>query len=139
MLPYFKKFGIESLPQTLISNHNIYTTQCFSAQIFKTTNCLGSNNKSSKYQRFTPSGCRDIGVRKFQFVTKTHFLFFSAFFLHEKLKQKLKKHFEIGFSANQNFCENFRSYFLNFFLRNISFEQMRKRCQILQITISQNE
>ena len=36
------------------------------------------NNPSLKYQRFTPSGCRarDIGIRKFEFVAKTHFLIF---------------------------------------------------------------
>ena len=28
-----------------------------------------------KYQRFTLSGCRDIGIRKFEFVAKTQFLY----------------------------------------------------------------
>ena len=28
-----------------------------------------------KYQRFTPTGCEDIRRRKFEFVTKTHFLY----------------------------------------------------------------
>jgi len=27
-----------------------------------------------KYQRFTPSGCKDIGIRKFEFVAKNPFL-----------------------------------------------------------------
>ena len=35
-----------------------------------------------KYQRFTPSGCLDIGVRKCEFVAKTQFLY------------KVKEHFE---------------------------------------------
>ena len=29
------------------------------------------NDPSMKYQRFTPNGCRDIGIRKFEFVAKT--------------------------------------------------------------------
>ena len=36
----------------------------------------GSNNQSLKYQRFTPSGFRDIGIRKLGFVAKTQFLYF---------------------------------------------------------------
>ena len=35
-------------------------------------NYVGSDSESSKYQRFTPSGCRDIGIIKFEFVAKTN-------------------------------------------------------------------
>ena len=31
-------------------------------------NSVRSNNLSLKYQRFTPSGCNDVGIRKFDFV-----------------------------------------------------------------------
>jgi len=41
--------------------------------IFQTINSFRSNSLSLKYQRFTPSGCEAIGVRKFQFVAKTEF------------------------------------------------------------------
>ena len=37
-------------------------------------NSDGSNNLRLKYQRFTPSGYRDIGIRKLGFVAKTQFL-----------------------------------------------------------------
>ena len=33
-----------------------------------------SYNLSLKYQRFTPSGCKGIGIRKFRFVAITQFL-----------------------------------------------------------------
>ena len=33
-----------------------------------------SNNLSFKYQKFEPSGCKEIGIRKFEFVAKTQFL-----------------------------------------------------------------
>ena len=33
-----------------------------------------SNHLSLKYQRFTPSGYKDIGIRKFKFAAKTQFL-----------------------------------------------------------------
>ena len=34
-----------------------------------------SNNPSLKYQKFTPSGYKDIGIKTDEFVTKTQFLF----------------------------------------------------------------
>ena len=37
-------------------------------------NYVRLSNPSLKYLRFTPSGCRDIGLRKFEFVAKTQFL-----------------------------------------------------------------
>ena len=42
--------------------------------IFQTINSVRSNSLSLKYQRFTPSGCKDIEVRKCDFVAKTQFL-----------------------------------------------------------------
>ena len=39
-----------------------------------------SNDLSLKYQRFTSSGCKHIGIRKFEFVANTQFLY-----LHEKM------------------------------------------------------
>ena len=41
--------------------------------IFQTFNSGRSKSLSLKYQRFTPSGCKDIGDRKFKFVAKTQF------------------------------------------------------------------
>ena len=37
-------------------------------------NSVRSKNLSLKYQSFSPSSCKDIGIRKFEFVTKTQFL-----------------------------------------------------------------
>ena len=37
-------------------------------------NSLRSNNLSLKYQRFTTSGCKDIGIKQFQFLVKAEFL-----------------------------------------------------------------
>ena len=42
--------------------------------IFQTKSSIKSNNLSLKYQRFPISGCIDIGIRKFEFVAKTQFL-----------------------------------------------------------------
>ena len=42
--------------------------------IFQTINSGSPNSLSLKYQRFTPSGCKDIGVRKCKFVAETQFL-----------------------------------------------------------------
>ena len=54
-------------------SYNLAT--CFSRPlIFQTINSGRSSSLSLKYQRFTPSGCKDIGVRKYKFVAKTQFL-----------------------------------------------------------------
>ena len=37
-------------------------------------NCAKSSSLCLKYQRFTPSGCKDIGIRTFEFVAKEQFL-----------------------------------------------------------------
>ena len=55
------------------SNSYVFATKCRNPQIFQTMNSDGSNNHSLKYQRFTPSGFRDIGIRKLGFVAKTQF------------------------------------------------------------------
>ena len=44
-------------------------------------NSVRSNNLSLKYQSFTPSGCKDIGRRKFEFVAKTQILYTYTFFV----------------------------------------------------------
>ena len=42
--------------------------------IFQSIYSVGSNNLSLKFQRFTPSVCKDIWIRKFGFLAKTQFL-----------------------------------------------------------------
>ena len=42
--------------------------------IFQTINSVRSDILNLKYQRFTPSGCTDRGLSKFEFVAKTQFL-----------------------------------------------------------------
>ena len=41
---------------------------------FQTMHCVRSNKLSLKYLRFTPSGWKNTGIRKFFFVAKTQFL-----------------------------------------------------------------
>ena len=52
----------------------ILATQCRRPLIFQTINSVRPNNPSLKYQRFIPTGCRDIEIRKFEVVAKTQFL-----------------------------------------------------------------
>ena len=40
-----------------------------------TMNSISSNSFNLIYQRFTQSGCKDIGIRKFECVAKTQFLY----------------------------------------------------------------
>ena len=46
------------LPKIQFSNHYIFATQCHYLIYVET------HNLSLKYQRFTQSGCKDIGIRK---------------------------------------------------------------------------
>ena len=56
------------------SDPYIFAIRCFRPFISQTVNYVGPNNLSLKYKRFTPSGYKDIEIRKFEFVTKTQFL-----------------------------------------------------------------
>ena len=42
--------------------------------IFQTMNSDRSNHLKLKYQRFTPTGCKDTGIEKFELDAKTQFL-----------------------------------------------------------------
>ena len=44
-------------------------------QLIQTTNYLRSNSQSLKYEKFTPSGCKNIRSSKFEFVARTKLLF----------------------------------------------------------------
>ena len=47
---------------------------CRRPLIFQAIHSVWSINLSLKYQRFTQSFCKDIGIRKFEFGAKTQFL-----------------------------------------------------------------
>ena len=57
-----------------LANTDIFATRCCRPLIFQTMFFVRSNNLSLKYQRFTPLGYKDIGLRTFKFVAKTQFL-----------------------------------------------------------------
>ena len=54
-------------------------------KLFKTMNSVRSNNQSLKFQRFTPSGCKDIEleIRKFESTEKTQFLCKVTYYKYE--------------------------------------------------------
>ena len=60
-----------SLCKELSLCHKLYKfeTQCRKPLIFQSMNYVGGNNLILKYQRFTSSGCKNLGIRKFEFVT----------------------------------------------------------------------
>jgi len=66
--------GNEFLPQTLTFSPYILGTRCRRSLIFQTMNSVRSNILSLKYHRFTPFSCKDIGIRKFEFMAKNQFL-----------------------------------------------------------------
>ena len=70
----------------------------------QTMNIIRSN--SVKYQRFTASGFKDIGIRKFEFVAKAQFLyprnFANAFVIcNLTVFEKCPKHFQGYISFNK--------------------------------------
>jgi len=54
------------------SNPYNFANHCRRPYIFQTINSVGSIILSLKYQRLTPSGCKDTGIRNFEFGAKTH-------------------------------------------------------------------
>ena len=62
------------LAQNLIYNPYIFATKCRRPWIFQTMNSVRANNLSLKFQTFTPLVCENIGIRQFEFVTKTQVL-----------------------------------------------------------------
>ena len=58
---------------------------------FQTINSVRSINLSLKYQRFTPSDSKDIGIRKFELVANTQFL---SFFFVKSLNRPFKDHIQ---------------------------------------------
>ena len=63
--------GIEPLSQTL-SFEFLYLRNPIDLRYFyRSMNSIWSNNLSLKYQWFSPSGCQDIEIGKFELVTKT--------------------------------------------------------------------
>ena len=53
----------------------IFATQCRRPLIFQFMNSVRANSLSLKCQSFTPSGYKDIGIRTFEFVAKSEFLY----------------------------------------------------------------
>ena len=65
--------GNEFWAKTLNFFPNIFATRCRRPLIFQTMNYVTSRCQSLKYGRFTISGCKDVVIRKFEFVVKTQF------------------------------------------------------------------
>ena len=65
----------------------IFATQSRRPLMFQTMNSVMPNNLSLKYQRFTSSDCKDIGINQFEFLTKTQLLW--SFNLVRKVYKKL--------------------------------------------------
>ena len=59
-----------------LSNSFIFATWSSWSFIFQTKNSARFNSQTLKYQKFTPSDCKDIGIRKFKFNAKNQFLYF---------------------------------------------------------------
>ena len=78
-------------------NPYIFSTQSCKPLIFQTINSVRSINLSLKYQRFTPSGCKDIRIGKFVCVAKTQLLY--------SLKQVLCGYKKDMSRATNSICE----------------------------------
>ena len=58
------------------SHPYIFATQCRRPEIFQNMNSVRLNSLSLEYQRFTALGCKDMRIKKFEFVAKIQFLSF---------------------------------------------------------------
>ena len=57
----------------------IFATRWRRNLILQTMNSVSSKCLSLKYQGFTPSGCKDIGIRRLQVVSNTQFVYLFYF------------------------------------------------------------
>ena len=77
-------------------------------------NCAILINLSLKYQNSTPSGCKKIGIQKFEVVAKTQFLYiyytYLMFFCSRPGVLLLLKSMESGFFKNKHFNKNFFNF-----------------------------
>ena len=62
------------LPKSRFFNPYFFATHCRVPQTFQTLNSGRSNRLNLKYQSFTPSVCKERGIKKFEFVAITQFL-----------------------------------------------------------------
>ena len=70
--------GDEFCHKLKLSPPHILATRCRRPLIFQTMSSVRSKSLSLKYYRFTPSGCKDIEIKTFEFVAKTRFLLFKV-------------------------------------------------------------
>ena len=70
---YFETKELIFCHKLLYSNSDIFATRCRRPFIFQTKNYVRSNSQSLRFW-FAPSGCKVMGIRKFEFVTRTQFL-----------------------------------------------------------------
>ena len=70
-----------------LSNPHISATEWCKPLIFQTYIIWSNRNHSLKYQRYTTFGCKDIEIRKFEFVAKTQFLFFKTISITQKISK----------------------------------------------------
>ena len=54
------------------------------------------NSQSIKCQKFTPSGCKDIAIEKFEFVAKTQFFAMSAIYFNYIVCKNIRRN-EVNF------------------------------------------
>ena len=72
MVPFGKELSF--CHELEFQNPNIFETCQCKPLIFQTQTILTRRINSLKYQRSTNSGCKDIGIRKSEFLAKTQFL-----------------------------------------------------------------
>ena len=82
------------------SNLYIFVIKCRRPLIFQTMNSVRWKNQSLKYQRFPPTGGKNVGIRKSEFVTKTQFLWSQ----HLKTSKNLKSQNSIQDCLSQTFA-----------------------------------
>ena len=77
----------------LVTNSDFFSTQYRRPQIFQTRNFVRSNNLSL---RFTQSGSKNLGIRKFKFVAKTQVMLAWAFQSWIKISFQIQNNFDFS-------------------------------------------
>ena len=86
------------------SNHYIFATKCRRPSIFQTLISVTINNLSLKFQKFKPAGCEDKGIKKFEFVAKTQFLYMHGLNFIYVLTIDFRSKFMYSVMTNEVIC-----------------------------------
>ncbi len=93
-------------------NPNFFKSKCCRPEIFQTMNSGGSRSVSLKYERYSSSGCWDLGIIKLGFVAKIQFKI--------EIEERHLKLTEYTYPQNKTFGTKFTMQTIQMYITRLS-------------------